>query len=130
MGTAVRSTLGWSVVAALAGGVGFGLGALGLLEHRPDPVAEVQLVGSSGPAVPAFDCPGGEQVAQFAPGTRIFVVGRDADATWLVARSPAAGFESVWVRSMLVSVDEFPNPVELLDVVPCDPVVVGEGGDG
>jgi hypothetical protein len=130
MGTVVRSVLGWTLAAAAAGGVAFGLGASRLLDPRADPVAEVQVVGSSGPAVPAFDCPGGAQVAQFAPGTRIFLIGRDIEATWLVARSPSAGFESVWVRASLVSVDEFPSPVEVLDVVGCNSVVLGQRSGG
>jgi hypothetical protein len=133
MGTVVRSVAGWAAVAIAAGGVAFALGALGLLPPGKAPdAAIVQVVGTSAPAVPAFDCPGGDQVAQFAPGARLYLTGRDQDGAWLMARSAAAGFESVWVQASQVSVDEFPYPVEGLDVVACDPVVVisddGSGG--
>ena len=135
MGTAVRSLAGWLAVAVVAGAVTFALGALGVFSGpgaTAPGAAVVQLIGSSAPAVPAFDCPGGNQVAQFAPGARVFLTGRDADGTWLMARNASAGFESVWVQSALLSVDEFPYPVDELEIVSCDPVVVisGQGSGG
>jgi hypothetical protein len=119
-----RAILAWAVAAAAAGAGAFTLGALGVFVPPPRVDAAISIVGSvaSGPA--AYDCPGGEPVARFSPGSQLYLTGRNADATWLLTRSPASGYETVWVPADSVSVDEFPVPVEQLDVVTCDAVVV------
>lgn len=85
-------------------------------------------MGAVASGQPAYDCPDGAQVARFAIGSRLYITARNADATWLLTRSPTAGYESVWVRAEFVSADELPTPVEELAVVSCDAVVVEGGG--
>jgi hypothetical protein len=119
-----RAILGWAVAAAAAGGVAFVLGALGVFVPQAREDAPVAIVGSVASGPFAYDCPDGDPVARFSPGSQVFLTGRDADGRWLLTRSPASGYESVWLRADVVSVDEFPVPVELLDVVTCDAVVV------
>ena len=130
MGSGRRGILAWAAAAIGAGGIAFALGALGLLAPPTAGVADVALVGAVASGPVAYDCPGGEPVARFSPGSRIFVTARNADTTWLLTRSPAAGFESVWVRAESVSVDEFPVPIDQLAVVSCETVVhTPAGGD-
>lgn len=128
MGSGRRGILAWAVAAIGAGGVAFALGALGLLAPPTAGVADVALVGAVASGPVAYDCPGGERVARFSPGARIFVTARNADTTWLLTRSPAAGFESVWVPADSVSVDEFPVPIDQLAVVSCETVVLTPAG--
>jgi hypothetical protein len=123
-----RGILAWTAVALAAGGVAFGLGALGLFSQPGESVAQVAVVGSVASGQPAYDCPDGEPVAQFAAGSRLYVTGRNADATWLLTRSPASGYESAWVPAGLVSVDDLPTTIDELAIVSCDAVVVEGGG--
>jgi hypothetical protein len=123
-----RAILGWAAVALAAGGTAFGLGALGLFVPPGQSVPRVAVVGAVSSGQPAYDCPDGEPIAQFSAGSRVYVTGRNADATWLLTRSPGSGYESVWVPAQILSVDALPTPVDELPVVSCDAVVVEGGG--
>jgi hypothetical protein len=123
-----RGILAWTAGALAAGGVAFGLGALGLFSPQGQPVAHVAVVGSVPSGQPAYDCPDGAPVAEFAAGSRLYLTGRNADATWVLTRSPGSGYESAWVPAGVVTADELPTTIAELAVVSCDAVVVGGGG--
>ncbi len=129
-----RVILAWGFAAVAAGGLAFALGALGVFippaAVTAEAPAEIDIIGSVPSGVPGYDCPGGLQLATFPSSTRVHVTGRTPDGSWLLTRSPAAGFEPVWVRADQVSVDEFPTTVAGLDEVTCDPLWIGIGGGG
>lgn len=105
--------LAWVAAVALAGAIGLGAGALGLV-GRPAPTpAEVPLVGAVAARIPALDCPAGEIVATLGEGDRVLVVARSVDGDYLAVRRPGAAYETVWVRS--AAVDAGPSEARLTD---------------
>lgn len=71
-----------------------------------------------------LDCPGGAQVAAFAPGERVFAVARSDDSAYLGVRSPFDRDETVWVPRSAVAVDPGEPAASTLPVDGCPVPVV------
>jgi hypothetical protein len=71
---------------------------------------------ASGAAAPYHQCPGGEQLADFHRGDRVFAPGVDASGEWVEVRSPVDMAARVWVEARFVTGD---GPLDDLPVTDC-----------
>ena len=93
-------------------------GLAGIL-GRPDPLAaDLGLVGAVAGGTTALDCPGGEPVAQFTPGERVYATARTTGGGYLAVRIPGREFETVWVAAEALTLDD-PTAIEALPIDTC-----------
>jgi hypothetical protein len=91
--------------------VGFGAG---FVTHNL--TGESETAGSTAAEATVFDCPHGEVVTAYSPGSRVYAVGRTESSGWVQIRDLESPDRSVWIRVGDVDLDE---DVESLPVTDC-----------
>jgi hypothetical protein len=91
--------------------VGFGAG---FVTHNL--TDESETAGSTAAEATVFDCPDGEVVTAYSPGSRVYAVGRTESSAWVQIRDLESPDRSVWIRVGDVDLDE---NVQSLPVADC-----------
>ncbi len=100
-----------------------GLGAIGLVAGailgatvlRPEADVAVIAAGIDVRGSATFDCPNGATVGSLRSGDRVFVIGRDDGGTWSAIRRPDHIDTVVWVPVNVLSPDDEPTDVPVVD---------------
>lgn len=117
------SWLPWIGVVVVAGLVGGGIGASGLVGR---PAVEVAVVGSTTiltTDAPAAACPGGPTTATLPADTRVLAVAQSDDAAHVGVRDPDDFSSILWLSTSDVAVDEGQTAV-LPTGAPCPVAVI------